>query len=124
MRSTMTPMLTRALAHSQAPLGAPLLAPMLLTLLALLAFPARATDTGARLYATCAGCHGTNGGGTGGALPVLAGQSQEALAASLRAFKAGTRQSTIMQQIAKGYSDEQIVLLADFLAAQKLQERK
>lgn len=91
---------------------------MLLALLALMAAPALATDTGARLYATCAGCHGTNGAGAGTALPVLAGQSQEALAASLRAFKAGSRPSTIMQQVAKGYSDEQIVLLAAFLAAQ------
>lgn len=88
-------------------------------LLALAAGPALATDPGARLYATCAGCHGTNGAGSGGALPVLAGQSAEALAASLRAFKAGTRPSTIMQQIAKGYSDEQIAMLAAFLAAQK-----
>ena len=88
-------------------------------LLALAAGPALATDPGARLYATCAGCHGTNGAGSGGALPVLAGQPEQALAASLRAFKAGTRPSTIMQQIAKGYSDEQIVLLAAFLAAQK-----
>jgi sulfide dehydrogenase cytochrome subunit len=111
MRSMTTPMLA-------------LMLPSLLTLLALVPSLARATDSGARLYATCAGCHGTNGAGTGGALPVLVSQSQAALAASLRAFKAGTRTSTIMQQIAKGYSDEQIVLLADFLAAQKLQERK
>jgi sulfide dehydrogenase cytochrome subunit len=99
----------------------PKLAPMLATTLmvALVAGPARAVDTGARLYATCAGCHGTNGAGTGGALPVLAGQPQEALAAALRAFKAGSRPATIMQQIAKGYSDEQIVLLAAFLAAQQ-----
>lgn len=88
-------------------------------LLALAAGPALATDAGARLYATCAGCHGTNGAGSGTALPALAGQPQAALAASLRAFKAGTRPSTIMQQIAKGYSDEQIALLAAFLAAQK-----
>ncbi|MYM36607.1 c-type cytochrome [Duganella sp. FT94W] len=72
-----------------------------------------------RLAATCAACHGTAGHTQGGTLPVLAGQSRQALAASLRDFKSGKRASTIMAQIAKGYSDEQIELLAAYFAAQK-----
>jgi sulfide dehydrogenase cytochrome subunit len=80
--------------------------------------------TGARLAATCAACHGTAGATVGlkggsGPIPALAGQSREALSSSLRAFKAGTRQSTIMTQIAKGYTDEQIELLSAYFAAQK-----
>lgn len=74
---------------------------------------------GARLAATCVACHGTNGDTKGGTLPRLAGQSQQALSASLHAFKSGTRPSTIMTQIAKGYTDEQIELLATYFAAQK-----
>lgn len=78
---------------------------------------------GARLAANCAACHGTNGDTKNApnfaTLPALAGQPRENLAASLRAFKSGTRQSTIMTQIAKGYTDEQIELLAAFFAAQK-----
>jgi len=73
----------------------------------------------ARLAATCAACHGTAGHTQGSTLPALAGQSQQALSASLHAFKAGKRESTIMTQIAKGYTDEQIELLAAYFAAQK-----
>ncbi len=78
---------------------------------------------GARLAANCAACHGTNGDTKNAPnfamLPGLAGQPRENLAASLRAFKSGSRPSTIMTQIAKGYTDEQIELLATFFATQK-----
>ncbi|MES2151934.1 MAG: c-type cytochrome [Pseudomonadota bacterium] len=87
----------------------------LLILLALCA-PAFAADSGARLVATCAACHGSNGAGQGPTLPVLAGQPNDKLLASLRAFKAGTRAATVMTQIAKGYSDAQLVEIAAFLS--------
>ncbi|WP_377702433.1 c-type cytochrome [Pseudoduganella sp. UC29_71] len=73
---------------------------------------------GARLAATCTGCHGTNGATAGNSLPALAGQSREALLASLKAFKAGARPATVMTQLAKGYTDEQLAQLAAFFAAQ------
>jgi len=73
----------------------------------------------ARLAATCAACHGTDGDTQGSTLPRLAGQSQQALSASLHAFKSGKRESTIMTQIAKGYTDEQLELLAAYFAALK-----
>lgn len=95
---------------------------LIITLLALAASShAVALENGQRLYASCAGCHGTAGldAGSGKLLPVLAGQPKDALAASMRAFKAGTRPATIMGQIAKGYSDEQIEQIAGYLAAQR-----
>ena len=73
----------------------------------------------ARLAATCAACHGTNGATKGNTLPPLAGQPQPVLSAALHDFKAGKRQATIMTQIAKGYTDEQIEQLAAWFAAQK-----
>lgn len=93
----------------------------LLFTLALIAASAQATDIslGARLAATCAACHGTAGDTRGGILPRLAGQSQQSLSASLHAFKSGKRESTIMTQIAKGYTDEQIEQLAAWFATQK-----
>jgi sulfide dehydrogenase cytochrome subunit len=95
------------------------------TLLVLVASSqAVAGDSGQRLYASCAGCHGTAGAGSGGVLPILAGQPKDALAASMRAFRAGTRPATIMQQIAKGFSDEQIAELAAYLAAQPAKQAK
>jgi cytochrome c553 len=74
-------------------------------------------DAGRRLYASCAGCHGTKGKtAPGSSLPPLAGQSRDALVASMKAFQDGSRPSTIMQQLAKGYSGEQIDLIAGYLA--------
>jgi cytochrome c553 len=37
----------------------------------------------------------------------------------MTAYKNGTRAATLMHQISKGYSDEQIAQLADYFAAQK-----
>ena len=72
------------------------------------------------LAATCASCHGTDGRTAAGApLAPLAGMPREYLVTQLKAFKAGTRPSTIMTQLAKGYTDPQIEQLATYFAAQK-----
>jgi cytochrome c553 len=76
-------------------------------------------SAGQRLAASCANCHGTNGVSAGGAVPGLAGQPKELIQASMRAFKDGSRSSTIMHQLAKGYTDEQIEVIAAYFAAQK-----
>ena len=73
---------------------------------------------GARLAATCTGCHGTDGRTVGDAIPPLAGQPKQALLASLMAFKAGERNATVMTQLAKGYSDADLERIAAFFAAQ------
>ncbi len=73
----------------------------------------------ARLAGTCAACHGTNGATQGSTLPPLAGQPKQVLSAALHDFKTGKRQATIMTQIAKGYTDEQIEKLAAWFSAQK-----
>ena len=74
--------------------------------------------TGRDLAASCAICHGTSGMNAGG-MPNLAGQSKEALARHLRDFRAGTRPATIMHQIAKGLTEEQIEAVTAYWAAQK-----
>jgi sulfide dehydrogenase cytochrome subunit len=72
------------------------------------------------LAATCASCHGTDGRTAPGApLAPLAGMQRDYLVAQLKAFKAGTRPSTIMTQLAKGYSDAQIEQLASYFAGRK-----
>ena len=72
------------------------------------------------LAANCAHCHGTDGrAAPGSTMPALAGMPRDYLATQLKAFKAGSRQSTIMTQLAKGYSDAQLEQLAAFFAAQK-----
>jgi cytochrome subunit of sulfide dehydrogenase len=69
------------------------------------------------LAATCANCHGTNGLARGEMRP-LAGQTAESLSAKLTAYKSGTAPATLMHQIAKGYSDEQLKLIVAWFAAQ------
>ena len=66
------------------------------------------------LAATCANCHGTNGQARGDMKP-LAGVSAEKIVAMLADFKSGAQPATIMHQISKGYTDEQIKLMAGVL---------
>ncbi|SFF63922.1 Cytochrome c553 [Duganella sp. CF458] len=82
------------------------------------AIAAEPIPNGARLAATCTGCHGTNGATQGNALPPLAGQPQDQLLAALKDFKTGKRPATIMTQLAKGYTDDQLEMLAAYFAAQ------
>lgn len=70
------------------------------------------------IAATCTNCHGTNGLSQGGT-PSLAGQSKADLVRKMQDFKSGKTPATIMHQLAKGYTDEQIDLASGFFAAQK-----
>jgi len=92
-------------------------------LLALFAAPvaAEASDPNLarNLAATCTGCHGTDGVSRGGTAS-LAGMAKDSIVRKMQEFKSGTKPATIMHQLAKGYSDEQISLVADWYAAQKV----
>ena len=75
---------------------------------------------GRNLAAACAICHGTNGApGQGSPLIPLAGLPKDHIPTQMKAFRDGKRPATVMHQIAKGYSDEQIDQLASWFAAQK-----
>jgi sulfide dehydrogenase cytochrome subunit len=72
------------------------------------------------LAATCANCHGTNGNARGD-MKSLAGTPAERTVALMTYYKTTPQPQgvTIMHQIAKGYTDEQIKLIAGFFAAQQ-----
>ena len=72
------------------------------------------------LAATCAICHGTNGVSQG-VVASLAGNAKIETLVKLQEFKNGKRTGTIMPQIAKGFTDEQIDLIAGFFAQQSRQ---
>lgn len=74
--------------------------------------------TARTLASGCAACHGTNGKAQE-PMPVLAGKSREYIVDRLQSFRSAQRQATIMHQHAKGYTDEQIVMLADYFSRQK-----
>ncbi len=68
------------------------------------------------LAATCANCHGTNGVGVPNAgMPQINHLTPDAMLTQLKAFKSGARSGTIMHQLAKGYTDEQLQTIANVL---------
>lgn len=75
-------------------------------------------NLGRNLAATCANCHGTSGVSQGG-VESLAGTGKDDMIRKLKEYKAGTKPGTIMPQLAKGYTDAQIDLIAGWFAAQK-----
>ena len=88
--------------------------------LAAVSSTASAQDTAGRnLASACAICHGTEGRAVTKDVMPLAGLPKDHIATQMRAFRDGKRPATVMQQIAKGYSDEQIDRLASWFAAQK-----
>ncbi len=84
----------------------------------LLAAPGLAADAeqGRRLANSCTSCHGIEGRSVG-ATPSLAGQAEADLLAKLQAFKAGSVEATIMNRLARGYSDEELAALAAYFAS-------
>ncbi len=66
--------------------------------------------------AACSGCHRPPD--RGGAVPVLQGRPAAEIVAAMRAYRAGEGSPTVMDRIAKGFSDGEIQAIADWLAAQ------
>ena len=60
----------------------------------------------------CSGCHGA------GPVPSLHGRAPEDLVAAMQAFRTGERAATVMDRIAKGFSDEETRAIAAWLARQ------
>ena len=54
-----------------------------------------------------------------GEVASLAGLPADRIVATMAAFKSGTLPATVMHQIAKGYTDDQIQAMAAYFAAQK-----
>ena len=65
------------------------------------------------LAATCANCHGTDGHGViNGGMPLINNLTSDQILSRLKEFKSGLREGTVMPQLAKGYSDEQLEIIA------------
>jgi cytochrome c553 len=67
------------------------------------------------LASNCFNCHGTDGKATA-AIPALAGREKADLIEALQTYKDGTREATIMHQLAKGYTDDELVALGVFFS--------
>ena len=83
------------------------------------AFAAQAQVNQVRVWAAaCANCHGTEGRAQPGN-ESLAGKDKDELVQKLMDFKTGRKPATLMHQLTKGYSDEQLAQIAAYFAAQK-----
>lgn len=72
---------------------------------------------GRRAFAPCASCHLADASGRpDGTVPRLAGQDAEVLAARLRRIRGGGIQLPVMLPFARALQEEEIELLADWLA--------
>lgn len=70
------------------------------------------------LAAVCANCHGTNGHARGDLIKPLAGVPAARTEAAMAGYRSGALPATVMHQIAKGFSDDQIKAIAAYYAAQ------
>lgn len=69
------------------------------------------------LAAMCANCHGTEGRTIdGSAIPSLAGMPREYMVAQMKAFREGTRPATVMHQLTKGLTEEQVQSVATYFS--------
>jgi sulfide dehydrogenase cytochrome subunit len=99
--------------------------PAVLGLALALAGGAQAQSASATLHlrslaATCANCHGTEGRAVEGSGNVsLRGLGKDYMVTQMIAFRDGTRPATVMHQLAKGYTPEQIEQIAAYFAAFK-----
>jgi len=63
---------------------------------------------------SCSGCHAP---AAGGPVPNLTGRPAADIVSEMRAFRTGARQATVMDRIAKGFSDEETRAIAEWIAA-------
>lgn len=68
--------------------------------------------------ASCMACHGPDGRAEGTGL-AIGGRPAKDLLDKLLGYKSGQLKGTIMQQHAKGYSDEELARIADHFSALK-----
>jgi cytochrome subunit of sulfide dehydrogenase len=79
------------------------------------AAPAAEAPPGA---ASCSGCHAARPN-VDTPVPRLAGLDATAMTAAMRDFRAGRRPATVMDRIAKGFSDDEIKAIAAWFGGQR-----
>lgn len=92
-------------------------------LLLTLAFATAATAAQAKtdinvLARTCNGCHGVNGVSAGQAMPSIGGLPKQYLSRVMKQWKNDERSAITMTRVVKGFSDDEIDMLADYFSKQ------
>lgn len=81
--------------------------------IATLSLPVGAVERGQLLADTCISCHGGNDANA--TIPNLDQYPSFMIISQMKAFKDGTRPSTVMGRHSKGYSDEEVAAIAKYL---------
>ena len=71
----------------------------------------------------CAGCHGTDARSTG-EIPSLYNLKSDYIESAMLAFKSDKRPGTVMNRIAKGYTDSEIKIMASHFASANKSKKK
>ncbi len=79
--------------------------------------PAPAVDS-QLLASSCSGCH-TNTEKLATAIPRIRGLPETVILEAMRGFRAGQRPATVMDRIAKGYTDDEIRQLAAYFSSRR-----
>lgn len=66
--------------------------------------------------AACSGCHPP--GASGAVVPPLQGQTAEQIVEAMQAFRTGQRPATVMDRIAKGFTDDETRAIAAWVSQQ------
>ena len=85
-------------------------------LLLVAATPAAAQAVAPPGAAACSGCHGA--GATATVVPPLQGRAPDDIVAAMQAFRSGQRPATVMDRIAKGFTDEETRAIAVWVSRQ------
>jgi sulfide dehydrogenase cytochrome subunit len=84
--------------------------------MSLFSFSAQAVERGQLMADTCLACHG--GTNSEAMIPNLSQYPSSMIISQMKAFRDGSRPSTVMVRHAKGYSDEEVALIAKYLGVQ------
>lgn len=80
--------------------------------------PAGAADAAPPGASSCSGCHAMPGR-DGAAVPAIHGRPAEEIAAAMLAYRRGEASPTVMDRIAKGFSEDEIRAIAAWIAAHR-----
>ena len=89
----------------------------MLVAVSLLAAPALTMAGSPPGAASCLGCHTVKAGDN--PVPPLGTLSAEQMVSAMQAFRSGARPATVMDRVAKGFSDEEIKAIAQWYASAK-----
>ena len=67
---------------------------------------------------SCSGCHATSRW-AGTSVPRLIGRTPAEIVSAMEAFRTGQRPGTIMDRVAKGFTDDEVKAIAAWYGAQK-----